>query len=440
MKKLMLLMLIICLAGAAQADMLTDKGAESGFEASTDDGYGSQVPNGFAVWASNWDGIDHENLYDVAQAHSGTGYWMLSGGGGSPCVGSVAGGVAVVPSDSYIFGAWIKAEAGNEPSVVEMGFDMLSGVDGAWLGNVVESITITTEWAYYEVTIDAWTNANAMSPKIAPFGDSVVAISGTLFTDDWTMINANDAGKALSPNPADGEVVTPDLDVLSWENAQDAVTVDVIFGVVGEPNAVIIDDQLVDSVVLSGLIPSIDIVSDKVYEWRVDTYNGTEVTEGTWWTFNTGNNAALPSPGPDQYIWLDGGVAVTTLDGNVTDDGKTPGYTVLWTLDAMESDPATSVIIDPNDAEITTVTIDNTGWYTFKIETNDGLATASAIIHVGVYGSPCEAATQDPEDIYNDYVAGEHGDINGDCKTDLADFAILASTWLDCMTPKLGCL
>lgn len=434
MKKFMLMMLIVCLAGAVQADMITDVGADSGFETSADDGYGSQVPTGFSLWASNWDGIDHENLYDAAQAHSGTGYWMLSGGGNSPCVGSVTGGVETTPAVPYIFGAWIKAEAGNEPSKVEMGFDMLDANAG-WFGNEVVEMAITTEWAYYEVTIYAWDGALKMSPKIAPFGGSA-NVSGTLFTDDWTMINANDAGKAQSPDPADDSVVTPDLDEIAWENDKDAVTVDVWFGKVGEPNVMIIDGQDVSSATLSA--SGIDIVSDAEYVWRVDTNNSTETIQGSWWTFNTGNNAPIADAGVDQYIWLVDGEATVVLNGSVDDDGKTAGYTVLWTLDAMEGDPETTVAIDPNTAEVTTVTINNTGWFTLKLEADDTMFTDADTMNIGVYGSPCEAAIADPLDSYNAY--GLHGDIDGDCDTDLADFAILASTWLDCMSAKMGCL
>ena len=48
-----------------------------------------------------------------------------------------------------------------------------------------------------------------------------------------------------------------------------------------------------------------------------------------------------------------------------------------------------------------------------------------------------EAAQNDPDDpMYQDWVTG---DIDGDCDTDLVDFSILASYWVECMTPKAGC-
>ena len=436
MRKMLLVLLVICIAGLVQADMLTQKGLDTSFETSEDDGFGSQVPIGYGRWASNWDGVDHESLFDAAEAHTGDGYWMLSGGGGSPMVGSVDGGAAVTPDKEYTFGAWIRAEAGNEPSKVEMGFDMLSGVAGAWLGNEVTVVEITTEWAYYEVTMTSWNNANAMAPKIAPFGNDTDQASGTLFTDDWTMYDPALAGMAQNPDPADGATVSPDLDVLSWENAEDAESVIVSFGIVGEPNSVIVDAEDVSSVTLSD--KGIDIVSDKVYQWKVDTDNGNEVTEGLWWTFDTGNLPPVPDAGDDQYIWLEDGIATVTLYGSVEDDGKTDGYTVKWSVDLIEGD--VNVTIDPNDSETTTVTFDNTGWVNLKLEADDGMFVESDIVGIGIYSSPCEAAKEDPQDSYNDYVDGMHGDINGDCKTDLEDFAILASTWLDCMSEKLGCL
>jgi hypothetical protein len=61
-------------------------------------------------------------------------------------------------------------------------------------------------------------------------------------------------------------------------------------------------------------------------------------------------------------------------------------------------------------------------------------------VNVGVYVDACEAANADPADMPTKYPNGQHGDIDGDCDVDMTDFAILASTWLDCMSAKLGCI
>ena len=128
MKKMMLLVLVLCLAGFSQADLLTDNGVASGFETSHDDGFGSQISDGFAVWTNwdNWGNVDHETEYTSntsITANTGDGYWLLSGGGNTPCVGS-----ALVPATAgleYTFGVWIKAEDGNAPTTVEIGFDFV---------------------------------------------------------------------------------------------------------------------------------------------------------------------------------------------------------------------------------------------------------------------------------------------------------------------------
>ncbi|AQT69133.1 hypothetical protein STSP2_02320 [Anaerohalosphaera lusitana] len=297
---------------------------------------------------------------------------------------------------------------------------------------------------------DVWTliSGNVVAPAGAAQGMLVISQvvtdasnnGGGAHFDNAFVVKA---GQATSPSPADGATVSTELDTISWQNAAETATVDVWFGTVGEPNSLIADDIAAETLSLSAppIGSAITLASGEVYEWKVDSKDSSgNVVEGTWWTFNTGNMAPIADAGEDQYIWLENGQAQVILTGSVQDDGMTEGYTVSWSLDAAESDPATTVVIDPNDVETTTVTIDGEGWYTLKFTADDGMYTDEDFVAIGVYDSPCTAAKEDPADPYNNYPNGLHGDLDGDCDTDLDDFAILAATWLDCMSPKMGCL
>jgi hypothetical protein len=82
-----------------------------------------------------------------------------------------------------------------------------------------------------------------------------------------------------------------------------------------------------------------------------------------------------------------------------------------------------------------------TGWYGFILEVEDDVGVGSDRVYAGVYGTCLEAAMEDPSDntIASRWPNG-HGDINGDCRTDLEDLAIMASSWAACMTEKAGCI
>ena len=81
------------------------------------------------------------------------------------------------------------------------------------------------------------------------------------------------------------------------------------------------------------------------------------------------------------------------------------------------------------------------GWLFLTLEVEDAVGTGSDTMNVGIYTTCLEAALEDPADttIESNWPNGQHGDINGDCKTDLEDIAVLASSWVQCMTVKAGC-
>jgi hypothetical protein len=279
---------------------------------------------------------------------------------------------------------------------------------------------------------------------------------------------------ALFPDPGINQAVTPSDDVLEWINPDpndlgDIITCDVWFRAsptpLADPNLVpdqpgaekIVSNEVISSVDLSELPSPITLQSDYYYYWKVNVIDpndgGPIAIDGFTWSFNTGDTPPEPNAGPDQYIWLDmedGDLDPTqvtfSLNGLITDDGKSE-VTTQWSLNYSEQDPATVVTIqNPTDtftaagntAVSTNVTIDGMGYYEFLLEADDAVGHGEDTVVVIVYGSACEAAQEDPDDIATTYPNG-HGDIDGDCDTDLADFALLAGSWMECMSDKLDC-
>jgi hypothetical protein len=64
------------------------------------------------------------------------------------------------------------------------------------------------------------------------------------------------------------------------------------------------------------------------------------------------------------------------------------------------------------------------GEYVLQLEVSDGEYTGSDAITINVYADSCEAAKAVPG--YESLV----GDLNGDCRVDEADLALLEENWL----------
>jgi hypothetical protein len=287
--------------------------------------------------------------------------------------------------------------------------------------------------------------------------------AGVVYYDDIYFGPLGISKQAKFPIPADGKTtVQPSLEVLSWQNPDpnnllDSITSDVYLCEGSDPNllALYVDDTTEESVPVS-------VLPETQYFWRVDCTDphgdpntgGPVTTMGEVWTFTTINdNPPVVDAGADKYLWLDmddgdGDPAKVTfsLNGLVTDDGQSQVDT-LWSLIYSEQDPETVVSIQTpadsftasgNTLVSTEVTIGGTGYFEFQLDADDLYDHDDDTVVVIVYGSACEAAYGDPDDMPTTYPDG-HGDIDGDCDTDLADFALLAGSWMDCMSGKLGC-
>jgi hypothetical protein len=106
----------------------------------------------------------------------------------------------------------------------------------------------------------------------------------------------------------------------------------------------------------------------------------------------------------------------------VTDTDPT---TVQWTVLSEPDDPNSpdAAIADPS-AEDTSITLSALGEYVLQLEASDGEYARTDTMTINVYNDGCEVAQLLP-----DYVPFP-GDLNGDCKVDELDLAILEEDWL----------
>lgn len=235
------------------------------------------------------------------------------------------------------------------------------------------------------------------------------------------------ASSLLNPKPADGTTVAAGEVELSWTMLEPlfpglSVTVDVYF----TDNLQLLED-FTDPAAIQ-VISRQDVTSVVVrtqpktwYYWAVDTYMGdaTQPILGPIFSFYADNLPPEVDAGADIVTWLENGSRTGSLDATVTDDDA---YTVQWSV-VSEPNEGT-VTIESANAEDTNITLSVVGEYVLQLEASDGEYAGSDTITINVYNDNCEAAQSLPD--YEPIV----GDLNGDCKVDEADMALLEENWL----------
>jgi hypothetical protein len=235
----------------------------------------------------------------------------------------------------------------------------------------------------------------------------------------------------LNPNPVNGGLASPGEVELSWTlpdpcTPGQSVSVDVYF--TDDLNKLVqFTDPAAMQVVSQGNVTSVSVqtVPKTRYYWAIDSYIGSDADPvyGPIFSFVADNQAPQVDAGPDLLTWLaDDGVRAKNLDTTVTYD---KAYTVQWMVVSEPDDPNNpdAVITDPS-AEDTSITLSALGEYVLQLEASDGEYTGSDTITINVYNNGCEAARSLP-----DYVPFP-GDLNGDCRVDELDLAILEADWL----------
>ena len=160
------------------------------------------------------------------------------------------------------------------------------------------------------------------------------------------------------------------------------------------------------------------------YYWAVDAYVEADAfpVVGPIFSFLADNMPPIVNAGADIVTWLEGDTRTGNLDATVTDDGAISPYTVQWTV-ISEPNEGTAVI-ETATAEDTSITLTALGEYVLQLEAFDGEYSGSDTVTINVYSDSCQAAQSLP-----DYVPLV-GDLNGDCRVDEADLALLEENWL----------
>lgn len=231
----------------------------------------------------------------------------------------------------------------------------------------------------------------------------------------------------FDPKPADGSVHGAGEVELSWTLPDPCVPgqpvpVDVYFTDdydalwnFTDPEAIqIVSRQNVTSV-------SVQTQPKTKYYWAVDTYIGdpNDPILGPIFSFYTDDLAPNVDAGADIVTWLQDGVTIGNLDATVKNDDA---YTLQWTVVSEPNEGA--AVIETPTAEDTSITLTALGEYVLQLEAFDGEYAGSDTVTIGVYNDSCEATQSRP-----DYVPLV-GDLNGDCKVDDADMALLQEDWL----------
>lgn len=234
----------------------------------------------------------------------------------------------------------------------------------------------------------------------------------------------------LDPHPADGSLVSPGQVELSWTLPDPCVPgTPVLVDVYFTDNLELLEqftDPAAIQVVSAENVSSVTVQTQPKtrYYWAVDTYVGSDDDPalGPIFSFYADNMVPQVDAGADVVTWLEDGLRTGALDATVTDDGAIGPYTVQWTVVA-EPDEGAAVIEAPT-AEDTVVTLTAVGEYVLQLEAFDGEYTGSDTVTIRVYDDPCQAARSLPD--YEPLV----GDLNGDCRVDELDMALLEENWM----------
>ncbi|MHC4627476.1 MAG: hypothetical protein ACYTDV_10890 [Planctomycetota bacterium] len=237
----------------------------------------------------------------------------------------------------------------------------------------------------------------------------------------------------LSPSPGDGGVTSSGDTQLSWTLPDpcvpgQTVLVDVYFTDDYDALWTFVDPQAIQVASKQNVSSVVVQTQPKTaYYWAVDTYIGdpNDPIIGPIFSFVADNRAPEVNAGTNVVSWLQDGVRTRILKGSVVDDGAIAPHTVQWKVISEPDDPnSLDAAIADSTAENARVTMSAVGRYVLQLDAFDGEYTGSDTVTIDVYGDSCEATKALPD--YEPVV----GDLNGDCKVDDLDLALLEENWL----------
>jgi hypothetical protein len=346
----------------------------------------------------------------------------LDVGGGDPGIVNMTGGTITVSRDLEMPDeAGSTAEVNLNGGTISLGRDLSMG-EGGLLDITAGTLIINGDAASaVQGYIDnGWITAYS--------GNGTVQLDYDVTNEGQTTLKGV---HKLNPNPIDGGFVVPGAVDLSWTlpdpcTPGEPVSVDVYFTDNWEAIYSFTDPASIQ-VVSKGNVTSVSVqtVPKTQYYWAVDSYlsNDANPVYGPIFSFVIDNQPPQVDAGKDVVTWLADGVRAGSMDATVTD---IDAYTVQWTVVSEPDDPNNpdALITEPG-AEDTTITLSAVGEYVLQLEASDGEYTGSDTVTINVYNDGCEAAQSLPG--YVPLV----GDLNGDCKVDEADMALLEENWLN---------
>jgi len=339
-------------------------------------------------------------------------------GGGGPGIVNMTGGTIIVGDDFMIpESTGSTAEVNLDGGTISVGDDLTMGEGGTM--NITGGTLII--------------NADVLSAVQGYIDNGLITFYGRNGTAQLDYDVTNE-GKTtlkgvhkLKPNPIDGGLTAPGALELSWTLPDPCVpgqpvSVDVYFTddlqallwFTDPASLQIVSKQNVTSVV-------VQTQPKTRYYWAIDTYVGdpNDPIFGPIFSFVADNSPPEVDAGANIVTWLQDGSRTGNLDATVTDDDA---YTVQWTVVSEPS--AGAAVIETASAEDASITLAAVGEYVLQLEASDGEYTGSDTVTINVYNDSCEAAQSLP-----DYIPLV-GDLNGDCKVDDADMALLQENWL----------
>jgi len=256
-------------------------------------------------------------------------------------------------------------------------------------------------------------------------GDGTVQLDYDVTNQDQTTLKGV---HKLKPNPIDGGLAAPGALELSWTLPDpcvpgEPVLVDVYFTDNYDALAQFTDPAAIQVVSKQNVTSAVVQAKPKTrYYWAVDTYVGdpNDPIFGPIFSFLADNQAPQVEAGEDIVTWLQDGTRTGDLDATITDDDA---YTVQWTVVSEPNEG--NAVIETATAEDTRITLTAVGEYVLQLDASDGEYTGTDTITINVYNDSCEAAQSLP-----DFVPLV-GDLNGDCRVDEADLALLEENWLE---------
>jgi hypothetical protein len=454
MKKTVIFLMVFAMIGIANATFFTNNG---NFESPLGPGSGWNIWQGGGTTAHQWTSGGNPGGY-VSLDNSATGWagWFdINGVGGELKVYGIPAGTTI------IFSADMKSISG---ALGAAGLKMESWNDvPAQISASAEPIfPITTSWASYSITYTIAPNATRLVGSLMNLASDLVpqAAAHIGFDNARITIAGVSTQPALRPIPIVGSGVNPVVTTsLAWENPapkNPSDTVTATAYLLGTNAPLVKDPNLGPTVFDPGVVAltvdpgqqsaSVSLALNKYYYWAVHATDpnspGSPVTaKGFTWNFQTNDLPPVVTAPANQYLVATASPMTITLNSTVSDDK--PGYTIAWTdiTAAADKDPATTVVINTPAAEDTTVTLTNatgsvSGYYRFTLTVTDSASqqVVKTPVIVGVYATCKDAAIGNPDDPYN-----AAGDLNGDCKVNLADFAIFAADWLKCNSLRITC-